>query len=208
MLPGMLKAEEDQFHLLAEMIPQIVWIRNNDGSMEYINQRWYEYTHAPSGEATNDETWLHYCHPDDFSQVAERWFLARTMHQPYEVEFRLLDQQTRTYRWFLTQATPLMDEQGQILKWFGTCTDIDERKRSEEKQVDKYLKFSRHELKTPLADIKLITQYLARKLKKGKLEDIENYLTQITSQVDHCTEMVNDLLHPSKLRTEQTKEKS
>jgi len=123
--------EENQFRLLAEMMPHLAWIRNVDGTIEYCNQRWYDYTKTIP-ENISGENWLNSYHPDDRRLVIQRWKTALQTVQPYEVEYRLRNGQTGEYRWFVGRAEPLLDSQGHILKWFGTTTDIDKYKRKEE----------------------------------------------------------------------------
>jgi PAS domain S-box-containing protein len=121
-----LKQSEGQFRQLADTMPQIVWVSRADGYHEYFNQRWYQYTGLSEDESLGRQ-W-NCLHPDDRERTAKRWHYALETTEPYEIEYRLKSQ-TGQYRWFLNRAMPVRDEYGRVLRWFGTCTDIDDYKR-------------------------------------------------------------------------------
>lgn len=116
---------DEDIHALIDAIPQFVWTARADGTTEYANQRWRDYTGLSIGE------WLQCLHPDDRHHSLDAWRTAVQTGMPYEVEHRVQLASTHTFRWFLTRAMPYKDAQGTILKWFGTCTDIDDQKRIE-----------------------------------------------------------------------------
>jgi diguanylate cyclase (GGDEF)-like protein/PAS domain S-box-containing protein len=120
---------EAQFRLLTEAIPQIVWTANPDGWLDYYNQRWFDYT-GLTLEQTQGWGWGAVLHPDDLALCEERWHHAYTSGEPYEVEYRFKRARDGVYRWHLGRAMPVRDETGAIVKWFGTCTDIDDQKRA------------------------------------------------------------------------------
>ncbi|NJM71487.1 MAG: PAS domain S-box protein [Scytonema sp. RU_4_4] len=125
-----LQESEERYRLLAENIPQMVWMSNHDGFVEYYNQRWLDYTGLEPQE-TLGWNWQQVVHPDDLSQALEKWTTGLKTGNRYEVQYRLR-RVDNVYRWHVAQALPLRDEEGTILKWFGTCTDIDDQKRTEE----------------------------------------------------------------------------
>ena len=122
-----LKESEARFRLLSESVPQIVWVTRPDGYHEYYNQRWYEYT-GLSVEESIGFGWSGPLHPDDRARAEARWKLATDTGDPYEIEYRFRGRDGR-YRWFIGRAVPRRDERGDVVQWFGTCTDIDEVKR-------------------------------------------------------------------------------
>ncbi|EFH85734.1 PAS domain S-box protein [Ktedonobacter racemifer] len=126
-----IKESEQYWRVLAETVPQFVWIGQPGGSKEYYNQRWFDYAHA-AFEQLQGDGWLEFLHPDDYERTQALGRHARETGEPYEIENRLKDGKTGTYRWFLTRGVPVRDDTGQIVKWFGTVTDIDEQKRTEE----------------------------------------------------------------------------
>lgn len=128
-----LKQSEGQFRLLTDAIPQIVWTALPDGKVDYYNQRWYDFTGYTRKESFQHEWWVNILHPDDRPRSLETWHRAIQTGERYEVEYRLWDKSNGEYRWFLTRALPVYDHQGKIIKWFGTSTDINDRKQAEEK---------------------------------------------------------------------------
>jgi PAS domain S-box-containing protein len=126
-----LNASEENFRVLAETVPQMVWCDAADGSMVYCNQRYLDYIHATFEEAQG-YGWHHSLHPDEAEQIFARLRQSLATGGLYEVEHRFRNGRTGGYRWFLTRALPVYDETGQIVKWFGTTTDIHEKKQTEE----------------------------------------------------------------------------
>jgi len=114
-------------------VPQLVMVARPDGLHEYVNQRWCDYT-GLTLEHMQSDVWAHlqFIHPDDREGNRAHRQHAEDTGELFEHEERLRNGQTGAYRWFLTRALPVRDEGGQIVKWFGTCTDIDEQKRIEE----------------------------------------------------------------------------
>ncbi|EFH82875.1 PAS domain S-box protein [Ktedonobacter racemifer] len=125
------KRAEAELRALIDAIPQLVWILGPDGSSEYGNQRWCDYTNM-SFEQYQGDGWLQAIHPDDYQHTLTLWRHALETGEPFEIEYRLKNGKTGGYRWFLARALPVRDEAGQILKWFGTCTDIHEKKQIED----------------------------------------------------------------------------
>jgi PAS domain S-box-containing protein len=119
---------ELSFRQIAETIPQLVWTTRPDGQHDYFNQRWYDYTGASPGTASGDG-WSVSFHPEDVLEARKRWQHSLRTGEPYEVEYRCR-RHDGVYRWFFGRAHPVRDADGRIIKWFGTCTDIDEQKRA------------------------------------------------------------------------------
>ena len=125
-----LGVSEARFRTLADFVPQIVWVTRPDGYHEYYNRRWYDFTGVPLG-STDGEGWNGVFHPDDQPRAWDRWRHSLATGEPYEIEYRLR-RADGAYRWVLGQALPERDATGAIVRWFGTCTDIDDRKREAE----------------------------------------------------------------------------
>ncbi len=117
-----------RFRALADAMPQIVWTANPDGRLDYYNQRWFDYTGLTLAQ-TEGWGWQPVLHPDDVQRCVERWSAAVASGEPYEIEYRFRRGADGAYRWHLGRALPVHDALGQIVKWFGTCTDIDDQKR-------------------------------------------------------------------------------
>ncbi len=126
-----LRESEQRYRFLADAMPQIVWTGQPDGGLDYYNQRWYDYT-GMTFEQTKDWGWQPVLHPDDLQQCLERWTKAVHTGEIYETEYRFKKGEGGTYRWHLGRALPMKDSDGKIVLWAGTCTDIDDQKRTEE----------------------------------------------------------------------------
>ncbi|TGE09800.1 PAS domain-containing protein [Hymenobacter fodinae] len=120
----------EQFQLLADFVPQLVWTTDAQGHILYSNQRWQEYMDAAATEMSGDDLWHYLLHPDDRARTLARWQQALQSGHLYECEYRLRSRSGQ-YRWFLAQALPVRNAAGAIEQWFGTCTNIDEQKRTQ-----------------------------------------------------------------------------
>lgn len=120
-------ADRLSFQQLADVMPQMVWSTLPDGSHDYYNAQWYAFTGAPEG-STDGEGWNGMFHPDDQERAWARWRRSLQTGEPYEIEYRLRHH-SGEYRWTLGRALPLRGDDGEIVRWVGTCTDIHEQKR-------------------------------------------------------------------------------
>jgi PAS domain S-box-containing protein len=128
-----LRESEATFRERLNAIPQMVWSTLPDGSHDFFNDRWYEFTGVPAG-STDGDAWVDVFHEDDQPRTTARWQHSLTTGEPYEVEYRLRDR-TGIYRWVLGRALPIRDTQGDIVRWMGTCTDVDAFKRTTDELV-------------------------------------------------------------------------
>ena len=124
-----LRKSEEAFRTLTEAMPQQVWMATPDGRCTYINQRWVDYTGLSMAESEG-HGWSKPFHPDDRPRAEAAWRLATESGENYSLELRLRKVDD-TYHWWLVRGVPLHDSAGAIVKWFGTCTDIDEIKEAE-----------------------------------------------------------------------------
>ena len=118
------------FHTLAQVAPAILWTAGADGSVDFVSER----MSALSGLArqqVHDWGWTQVIHPDDLTTCMERWKHCLRSGDAYEMEYRIHGKDG-TFRWFLVRGNPLRNEQGRILKWVGTCTDIEEQKHQQQ----------------------------------------------------------------------------
>jgi PAS domain S-box-containing protein len=120
---------EEPFRQMIDMMPALAWSSRPDGAAEFINEAWLEYTGLRAAEAL-EAGWTMAVHPDDVNTVVAYWQSALAAGEPREIEGRLR-RFDGEYRWFLFRAKPLRDGTGRVTKWFGTNTDIDDRKRAE-----------------------------------------------------------------------------
>ncbi|MCC5656625.1 response regulator [Nostoc sp. XA010] len=124
-----LAASQQRFRFLAESIPQMVWTADAIGWVDYYSLRWLDYT-GLTLEQIQGFGWQNLIHPEEREHTISVWTQAVQMGTSYEVEHRLR-QADGTYRWHLTRALPMLNENSQIIRWYGTCTDISERKLAE-----------------------------------------------------------------------------
>ncbi|MBW4679321.1 MAG: PAS domain S-box protein [Microcoleus vaginatus WJT46-NPBG5] len=127
------EASERYNRFFAEAVPQIIWTAQPDGWVDYYNQRWVDYT-GMTIEQTQGWGWSPVLHPDDVQKCIDTWNHCVETGEPYEIEYRFKRASDGQYRWHLGRALPMRDHNGEIVKWFGTGTDIDEQKRAEEER--------------------------------------------------------------------------
>lgn len=120
------EASDHRLKVLADTLPQLVWVTLPDGYHDFYNRRWFEYTGRTYSQ-TKGEGWNAVLHPDDQTRAMHIWQHSLQTGEAYEIEYRLR-RYDGVYRWFLGRALPLRDQDGQISKWFGTCTDIHDQK--------------------------------------------------------------------------------
>lgn len=125
-----LAQKNQELDAIVQTAPDIIFSRQPDGGREYISSRFYEYTGAPANSAIGFG-WLEYVHPDDKQESMAHWMRCVQSGEMYESEYRLLGADAK-YRWFRARAVPLRDQVGNILKWYGTCSDIHDSKMLEQ----------------------------------------------------------------------------
>ena len=211
-----LRESEARFRQLADAMPQIVFAGGPDGHLDYYNKQWYDYTGLPHG-STGNEVWSDLLHPDDFEGTIETYTAALRSGGLYEKEFRVKRAADGEYRWFLGRARPIRDAAGNILRWFGTDTDIHDYKqlhaqneqllaseraaRSEAERTsrmkDEFLATLSHELRTPLNAVLGWTQVLRGD--PANSEDVEAGLATIERNARAQNEIIEDLLDMSRI---------
>jgi PAS domain S-box-containing protein len=126
-----LRKSEDRLRVLIETIPALAWTSLADGSNDFVNRRWLEYTGVSLEQMQGAWTTTPF-HPEDMDDHVGKWRYALDTGEAFENEARVRRAADGEYRWFLIRGLPLRDERGNIVKWYGTMTDIEDRKRAEE----------------------------------------------------------------------------
>jgi len=191
------KQAEDRLRLVIDTLPALAWSKLPDGSADFLNQRFREYTGLSLEEGLG-WGWINAFHPED--RAEEEWRAAFAAGEPFEKEARLR-RADGAYRWFLLRAVPLRDERGRVVKWYGTTTDIEDRKRAEEALLeaqDKLAHVTRtqamgelaaaiaHEVNQPLTAIVTNANFSLRQL-KGSTPNLDELRTAITEIVNDGT---------------------
>ena len=194
---------EERFRLMANAVPQIVWITDAEGRVEFFNQHWNKYTGMDYHPATATDVAAAVVYPDDVGITMERFEQARQSGGTFLVEHRIRSA-AGDYRWFLVRAEPYHDPgSGQISRWFGASVDIHDRKHAEERlkeadrRKDEFLAMLAHELRNPLAPIGAAAELL----QIVTLDEKRVHQTSqiIGRQVEHMTHLINDLLDVSRV---------
>jgi PAS domain S-box-containing protein len=197
-----LRESEARFRDLADSIGHMVWVARADGYHEYYNRRWYEFTGAAEGETDGLQPWGKILHPDDQDRAWARWQHSLKSGEPYEIEYRLR-RANGEYRWVLGRAEPIRDAGGRLIKWYGTCTDIQElydaRRKAEDANAAKsdFLANMSHEIRTPLNAIVGIASLLERG--GASAEKQSQFFKTLRSSADALLALINDLLDISKI---------
>ncbi|WP_414564755.1 MULTISPECIES: ATP-binding protein [unclassified Anabaena] len=211
-----LRQSEERYRYLAEAIPQLVWTSNAEGECDYFNQNWCDYTGLTLNQSLGSG-WLAALHPEDMEKTVQVWSHAVSSSTVYEMEYRLKYAADGSYRWLLGRGLPLTDNQGRVVKWFGTCTDIHEQKQILEKRAqlieleqaartkaetanqikDQFLAVLSHELRTPLNAILGWSKLLqSRKFDSAQTSQA---LATIERNATLQVQLIEDLLDISKI---------
>jgi PAS domain S-box-containing protein len=196
-----LRASEMRLRQLANTIPQMAWIADAQGSLEWYNDRWYEYTgrgqeemQGGGGRSVMD--------PQVLAGAEDRWRHSIETGDPFQMTLPIRGRDGN-YRPFLTLVAPLRDDAGKVVQWFGTNTDVSslheaERVRQEgERRKDEFLAMLAHELRNPLAPISTAAQLLKRP--GASPERAARAAEVIERQVRHMTKLVDELIDVSRV---------
>ena len=194
-----IRASELRFRQLADSMPQIVWTATQDGLVEYLNQRWHEFTGLGLSDHLTED--IHsIIHPDSVAEFVTSWQTAVHAKQPYETEVRFLDRGTGEYRWFLCRAIPVRDDGvNSSLRWFGTFTDIHEQKRMEtdfrraNQDLNRFTDSTSHDLQEPLRNISTYSQLLEKKYGSHLDSDAANFIQSISRDVRRMRALITNL---------------
>jgi two-component system phosphate regulon sensor histidine kinase PhoR len=195
----LLKSRE-YFRFLANNIPVIIWTADAHGKLDYINQRWREYTGYGLEESKARQVEL--VHPDDLASSTAAWKDAMKNKNRYEFEFRFKRNADGAYRWHYAQAIPFKDENDNITAWIGTNIDIDDQKKELEKK-DEFIGVASHELKTPLTSLKGYVQLV--ELQDNLSDATKIYVSKALTSINKLQHLIDELLDASKIKAGKLK---
>lgn len=224
-----------EIRFVTDFMPQMVWATRPDGHHYFYNKGWYEYTGLPhldqlAESSITGEEWANVVYPEDRERSKKTWQESVNSGTNYEIEYRLR-RHDGEYRWFLGRALPLKDESGNIIKWFGTCTDIhdqklmsdileqkvDERTRELQKinaelelsnnELLQFASIASHDLKEPLRKIILFSNLLRDRYTAELTEGGKEYINKIIASSSRMGVLVQDLLSFTKLSVASAFEK-
>ena len=194
-----LLSSESRFRQLADSMPQFVWTTNSVGEADYFNDRWYEFTGLAPG-TFDDVGWRRVVHPDDQERSLALWRASVESGEPFRIEHRFWDRREKRWRWFMGRALPVRDEFGNIVKWFGTSTDIDEQKHVEDElrranqDLEQFAWSASHDLQEPLRTVKIYSELLHKRY-GGRLDgQALDFLGYLRGGATRMEILVRDLL--------------
>jgi PAS domain S-box-containing protein len=206
-----IEESERRYRFLANAIPVQVWTATPEGALDYVSDRAAQYFGKTAEEVVGDQ-WLSSLHPDDMQRTLDRWRQSLDTGMPYEIEFRLFHAASKEYRWFLARATAERDPHGVIVRWVGTNTEIEDRKRAEAElerltkeateannAKSAFLASMSHELRTPLNAIGGYAQLLEMGVRGPVNEAQRTDLLKIQRSKNHLDALVSDVLNFAKL---------
>jgi PAS domain S-box-containing protein len=205
------RQSEESFRYLAETIPLILWTATPDGVLDYCNPHWFSFS-GMSPEATRKEGWRPLLHSEDRDECSKKWADSLATGKPFEFQYRLRRASDGQYRWQLGHALPLRNKKGNIVRWFGSCTDIEDQRQADlekntllvreqaalatAKVKSDFLAHMSHEIRTPLNGI----IGMADLMKDSLLDEQQSkYLRIIQDCGTALLAIVNDILDLSKI---------
>lgn len=193
-----LRRSDADHRSLAENVPHMVWMADALGVLQYGNARWREYTgHDASGSFTAP------VHPSDRALAAAAFLDAARTHSELAVEVRFCRASDGAYRWNLVRAMPLLDAQGRLLRWYGTCTDVQDQRLAQEalreahSRTNHFIATLSHELRNPLAALMASVDALEHALPDAERRRM--LVAAIQRQSWHLKRLTDDLLDVSRI---------
>jgi PAS domain S-box-containing protein len=200
-----LQRREEELRALADAIPQLAWMADQQGSLFWFNRRWYEYTGLSSTDA-GDSQWSRAHETLVFPEVARRWNASVKSGEPFEMEVRLR-RSDGEFRWFLTRVAPVRDRDGTVARWFGTSTDIQAMREAREsaetanRAKSDFLAAMSHELRTPLNAIGGYAELIEMEIRGPISAEQRRDLGRIRSSQQHLLGLIGGVLDLSRIES-------
>ena len=198
-----LRESEARFRHLADSMPQFVGVIAADATLEFINRQWCEYTGLTFEQTRDFLEIVEVIHPEDVAAFAASAARAQQSGTSCKAEVRLRRLYDGSYRWFLVRGVPVRNDQGTLIKWYATGTDIDEQKKVQEAQreaarrKDEFLASMAHELRNPLAPMRNALEIM--RLAGPNPNSVERGRAMIERQLNHLVRLIDDLLDISRI---------
>ncbi len=193
-----LQESEAQLRLITDNMAQLAWMADARGVAYWFNEQWYKYT-VTSATYSNGNNWQNLLHPDYAQHIIKKYNHYISHGETWEDTFPLLGANGQ-YRWFLSRAVPYRNAAGVIEKWFGTCTDVTEQRRDDQRKND-FISMVSHELKTPLTSTIGYIQVSRSRAAKNGDELIAGIMDKAAKQLAKMTTMINGFLNVSRLES-------
>lgn len=219
-----LRDQEAQLRTISESLPQLVWTATAESGCDYVNRQWMNYTGAPESEVLGFG-WLKFVHPDDVERARAAWVRAIERGKTFEAEYRLL-RRDHVYREFMVRAVPVTDDEGQVTRWFGTCTDIAElaqarralansrveleatvqdrtaRLQQTVAELESFTYSLSHDMRAPLRTMRSFAQILTADYGQRLDEEAREHLTRIEQAAGRLDQLIQDMLNYSRVLSE------
>ncbi len=211
-----IEESENRFRTLAETLPLLVWMTDQNGKQEYVSKRWEEYTGiSPVVEAT----WLNILHPEDIPVMNLAWEHCLNTGETYKIEVRIRNANGQ-YRWHYSQGEPIRDHEGNIIKWIGAFSDIHDRKtisdqleslvslRTTELQrsnddLQQFAHVASHDLKEPVRKIKTFGNRLMYEFGEELPARAKSYIEKMEASADRIFKMIEGILQYSTIEMDE-----
>jgi PAS domain S-box-containing protein len=197
---------------ILESLPQLVWTTDSEGNLTYYNESWVKFIEKDPEKALK-WGWSELLHPDDYERTRQIWLECIQTLKDYKIEYRIKNKYG-DYRWFLSRAVPILNKDGEIEKWFGTSTDIQDQKDQNlvlekankeliriNKDLDNFVYTASHDLKTPIVNLEGLVNLLKKKLIQNNPE-IENVLDMFNQSLARLKNTIHDLSEIAKVQKE------
>lgn len=206
-----IEQKNEELAFVMDIMPTMVWHSLPDGSVEFFNQVYLDYT-GLSIEELKGQRWISLMHPDDIENTSKLWQKSLATGEYYQVEHRYQGKDGH-YRWFLTRGVPLKDEKGNIVKWYGSSTDIEEHKRDEAlleqrvrertQELEEFTYVSHHDLKEPIRKILLFSDMMRSDSYDRLTEASQRRLNRISESARRMNIALRDVLNFASLSREE-----
>jgi PAS domain S-box-containing protein len=205
------KENEARFRLMANSLPIVIWTASPDGGLTFISNQWEAEFGNPIAESLGSG-WAKFVHPDDIQQAAHKWTHSLQSGEDYETEFRV-QYKGNEYRWLLVRAIPIRSTDGNIIQWYGSNTEIQDKKRFEEQlerrvkertqELEQFTYVSHHDLQEPLRKIVMFTNLIKSETAEKLSEVAQKRLDKVVDAGHRMSQALRDLLNFASLSKEE-----